>query len=406
MSAVVSVTRTPGATSVASSQPSPDYVLVVVTGEVNLREHVAAWDNLARHAAEPNAFYESWALLPALRQFAARQDLVFVLIYQPINAQRRQPLLCGFFPLRRRRLHSLMPVSVLEMWKHLFCYLCIPLLRQGHAPAVLDLFFDWLQEDARGATLWRQELVSGDGAFAKAFTEVCYRRCRPTFLIESYCRAAMEPRQDAISYVGESLAYRHYKDYKRKERLLGERGKFECRVLGPKDDVATWADQFLHLEAKGWKGKERTAMLADPAHTAYFRELVHGAFAQGKLHAMGLFLDDQPLAMKCNFLAGVGSFAFKIAYDESFSGYSPGMLMELINIEQLHQTRFANWMDSCAEAVHPMINRLWLERRVIVQQYVATGRAPGDLLVSLMPFGRWVKRLFRRPTKSAAHAKE
>ena len=53
-------------------------------------------------------------------------------------------------------------------------------------------------------------------------------------------------------------------------------------------------------------------------------------------------------------------------------------------------------MDSCAVADHPMINRLWTERRAVQSLTLATGRAPGDLLVSLMPLGRWLKRLFRR----------
>ena len=33
----------------------------------SLERHVAAWDELAANAAEPNPFYESYALLPAWR---------------------------------------------------------------------------------------------------------------------------------------------------------------------------------------------------------------------------------------------------------------------------------------------------------------------------------------------------
>ena len=43
-----------------------------------------------------------------------------------------------------------------------------------------------------------------------------------------------------------------------------------------------------------------------------------------------------------------------------------------------------------------MIDRLWTERRAVQTLLVATGRSPGDLAVSLMPLGRWLKRLFRR----------
>lgn len=385
----------------AGSEEKSCYTIAVVHDEVELKEHLAAWDNLARHAAEPNAFYESWALMPALKQFGAGEDLSFVLIYLPINAQRRQPLLCGFFPLKRHRLHTLVPAGVFELWRHLYCFLCTPLVRQGHATPVLEALFDWLKSDSRGASLLRLELVSGDGAFARALTEVCHRNRRPAHLVEGYCRALIEPRQDAVSYIGEALAYRHYKDYRRKERLLGERGKFERRILAPGEDVGVWTEQFLQLEARGWKGREGTAMVCRPADAAYFRDMVRGAFAAGRLMMLGLFLDGQPLAMKCNLLSGAGGFAFKIAFDESHAGMSPGMLLELANIEYLHQNRCAKWMDSCAEAEHPMINRLWLERRIIHNEYVATGRAPGDMLVSLMPVGRWLKRLVRPPARRA-----
>ena len=39
---------------------------------------------------------------------------------------------------------------------------------------------------------------------------------------------------------------------------------------------------------------------------------------------LGLFLDDRPIALKVNFVAGDGAFVFKTAYDEAFSRFSPG----------------------------------------------------------------------------------
>lgn len=375
----------------------PTYTTVVLRTVEELKAHVAAWDNLARHAAEPNAFYEAWALLPALQRFAKGEDLVFVLLYLPINAQRRQPLLCGFFPLARRRLHRLVPVTYLDLWQHDYCFLCTPLLRTGHGPEVVEAFFDFLRTHPLGAALWRLDLVSADGAFASALTNVCYRLQRPSFQVEAYCRARLETRADPLAYMIEALSNRRLKEFTRKERLLGERGTFERRVLGPGDDVAAWADQFLQLEAGGWKGRSGTAMANDPTHAAYFRELVAGAYAQGRLLMLGLFLDGRPVALKCNLLAGVGSFAFKIAFDEAFAFYSPGVILELANIQHLHDSGCARWMDSCAMPQHFMINRLWLERRAIVSRYVATGRAPGDLLVSAMPLGRWLKRTVRPP---------
>jgi hypothetical protein len=382
----------PSADTGADSEPR--YDIAVVRDEEGLKDHLVAWEDLAHNLAEPNAFYEPWALLPALRQFGKGLDLSFVLVYLPSNAHRPEPLLCGFFPLQRRRLHRFVPVAVLEPWQHLYCFLCTPLLRQGHATPALDTFFSWLSRDSFGAPLLRLNLVSGDGAFAKALTDVCYRRRRPMHLVESYCRAFIEPRADADSYIRAAHSGPNLKRYRRKKRVLGTQGRLEQRVLAPDDDAAAWAEMFLQLEAKGWKGREGTAMMCRPADAAYFRDMVQGASSAGKLTMLGLFLDGKPLALKCSLRSGTGSFAFKSAFDEDYATSSPGALLEFVNIELLHSSG-AKWMDSGSVAEHPVLNHFWMERRLILDQYVATGRAPGDLLVSVIPLGRWVKRLVR-----------
>lgn len=383
----------PSIETAARSEPAI-YEVVVVRGEKGLADHAAAWDDLAQNLAEPNAHYEPWALLPAIRQFGKGLDLRFVFVYLPSNASQPEPLLCGFFPLQHRRLLRHVPVSVLEPWQHLYCYLCTPLLREGHATPVLESFFDWLSLDSLGSPLLQLNLVSGDGAFVKALTDVCYRRRRPMHLVESYCRALIEPRTDAQSYMRAAVRGRNLKGYRRKERNLGTLGKLERRALVPGEDAAEWAEMFLQLEARGWKGRQGTAMLCRLADATYFREMVLGASAAGKLMMSGLFLDGKPLALQCNLRSGAGSFAFKIAFDEDYASSSPGTLLELANIELVH-TSGLRWMDSCAVPEHPVLSRLWMERRLIIHQFVATGRAPGDWIVSMMPLARWVKRLVR-----------
>lgn len=105
---------------------------------------------------------------------------------------------------------------------------------------------------------------------------------------------------------------------------------------------------------------------------------------------LSLAAGERIVAMKCNFLAQDGAFAFKIAYDEDYARFSPGTLLELENIRELHRRPGLSWMDSCAESDHFMANRLWLERRVIVSLLTTTGNAGGELLVSSMPLLRRV----------------
>lgn len=152
---------------------------------------------------------------------------------------------------------------------------------------------------------------------------------------------------------------------------------------------------FLRLEGKGWKGRQGTAIRCVPADAAFFCELVREAAAAGRLMMLGLFLDGEPLALQCNLRSGTGSFAFKAAYDEDYAEYSPGWLLELYNIDHLHRERIVEWMDSCATHDNA-INRIWKQRRLISNRWVSTGRAPGDLLVAVMPLVSWLRRRLHR----------
>ena len=288
-----------------STTVKPAYTLTAVRGIEALRAHVPAWDDLASHAAEPNPFYESWNLLPAAEQFAAGLDLRFLLVYQPRNAQRPEPVLCGFFPLVRRRLHALAPVAVLESWRHLYCFLTTPLTRTGHTAEVVGQAMDWM---AKEAGLWRMERAGRAGVFGQALTQECYRRHRPLFPIETYARALLV-RNDAgaEAYLHAAVPNRRRKDFRRKARLLASKGKVEYRVLRPDGDVTAWADEFLHLEASGWKGCEGTAMLNQAGGADYFRAVTRSAAGRGQLMMLGLYLNDRPMAMKCNFLSGAGA---------------------------------------------------------------------------------------------------
>ena len=107
---------------------------------------------------------------------------------------------------------------------------------------------------------------------------------------------------------------------------------------------------------------------------------------------LGLFLDGRPIALKCNFLSGPGGFTFKIAYDESLAKFSPGVLLELDNLEDVHRRPEIRWMDSCAMPGHFMIGRLWRERRTLQTLWISTSRWLGNPLLGAAPLLRAASR--------------
>jgi CelD/BcsL family acetyltransferase involved in cellulose biosynthesis len=373
------------------------FTVIPLQSAEDLRPHVDAWDDLAREALEPNVFYESWFLLPAVRAFGAGQRLLFALVFEHL-ANTETPRLAGFFPLVQGRGYKGLPVRLLAAWHHPYSVLGAPLVRPGSASDVLATFLDWAGQPAQGCGLVNLPLFPGQGPVYQALIEHCRQEARLSHVDEIHGRALFLPRGDAAAYRAQALSGHHNREFRRQERGLAKLGRLEYRLLEQEEEVATWTEDFLRLEASGWKGKTGTAFACREADRDFLRAILAAARARGRLVMLGLFLDGRPIALKCNLRAGDGAFAFKIAFDETLAKYSPGVLLELFNIDYLHRHAAIRWMDSCAIAGHPMIDRLWLDRRLIMDVALSTGRRPGDAVVSLVPALRWLKRKlsFRR----------
>src|SRR5437016_5856579 len=78
---------------------SGQFSFALVRSQEDLLGHVDAWDDLASNTVEPNVFFESWFLLPAVRAFGGGQKLLFVFVYQESAKKPGQQVLAGFFPL-------------------------------------------------------------------------------------------------------------------------------------------------------------------------------------------------------------------------------------------------------------------------------------------------------------------
>jgi len=368
--------------------PALDQV-VVVTEPSLLEPYVEEWEVLATNAVEPNPFYEPWMLIPALRCLAGGRDVRVVLIFEFIAGRRT---LCGVFPIERFVRYKGLPVTGFRLWQHLFCGLCTPLVRRDRTSQCLDRFIDWLTSSE--CSLMEFNFVAGDGPFLQLLANCFQKRGIQSLKSEAFVRACFRPRDDADAYLRAAVSQPHRKDLRRKTRRLAEIGHLEFETLESDGDLNRWIDEFLALEGRGWKG-DGGAFACNELDAQYFREIVVGAFEQGKLMMLALRLDKKAIAMKCNFMTPPGSFAFRIAFDESYSAYSPGVLLELENIRLLHADENVAWMDSCAIPDHQMIDRLWPDRRGIVSLLVPTGKRSGELVITGLPFMRMVSRKLR-----------
>jgi len=377
-------------------------LVVVIDDFTALEKYVPAWEDLAANAIEPNAFYEPWMLMSAMRSFGAGRRLQFALVLDNESARHDgAPLLCGFFPLEQQNhyqgLSRKLPFKTLRLWKHKYCYLCTPLVREGYGQQVIAAFFDWLDAGSHDCSLMEFRFIAGDGLFNGLLMEYFERHIKLHYISMYFLRAMFRPTIDADTYLCAALSAKHRKMIRRQERQLSEIGRLEYDALTPDDDVEVWIEEFLRLEASGWKGRENSAIASDESDQSYFRSIAKEAFRQGRLSMLALRLDGRPIAFKCDFHAGRGLFTFRIAFDENYARNSPGMLLEIENVRRLHARSQIDWVDSCNDSFNFMFNRLWLERRTILDVVVGAGKSWGDWMVAAIPLLKSLNRkLLRR----------
>ena len=97
-----------------------------------------------------------------------------------------------------------------------------------------------------------------------------------------------------------------------------------------------------------------------------------GAAKAGRLERLALRLDGKPIAMLANFNAPPALFSFKTSFDEDYASYSPGLLLQIENLDMLKREEI-HFADSCASEGHSMIERIWREKRSMSSRNIAIG---------------------------------
>ncbi len=280
----------------AADGRSPDFRFVLIEDAAALSGHVTAWDELAAFALEPNAFYESWMLLPALEAFGLGVPLQVVLVYA--DSSDGTPLLCGLFPLERMPPSRRLPVRHLRLWRHVHCYLGTPLLRASHARQTLLAFLDWLGSDPRGAAVMEWGLVAGDGPFYRVLARAVEATGKRSFVSQGFSRALLRPGSGAEAYLEKALQGKRRKELRRLERRLSEMGPLRYKQLDSPAEAGRWIEQFIELEAGGWKGRRASALGSTAANRRFFTRTAMEAARRGRLMMLALTVADRPVAMK------------------------------------------------------------------------------------------------------------
>ncbi len=324
-----------------------------------------SWSKLVASASEPNPFFESWYLLPSLRALDPQGKVSLLVLEQDGRW-------LGMMPIGREARYYRYPFPQLRNWVHANCFLGAPLVAAGHERAFWRALLAWADDNAGMALFLHLTQMPLNGPLHHGLNDVLAEQNRTAALVHCEERAVLQSDLSPDAYLEASMSGKKRKELRRQHTRLSEEGDL---IFERRDDAAgleLWIDQFLTLEAGGWKGKAGSALASAPETARLLRESLAGAGQLGKLERLTLTLDGRPIAMLANFLSAPGSFSYKTAFDESFSRFSPGVLIQRENLALLEREGI-EWCDSCAAADHPMIDHIWRERRSIGRVSIAIG---------------------------------
>ncbi len=351
-----------------------------LTGADACQTIVADWRDLADNASEPNPFYEPHMLLPAMTHLPGGSKVHVIAIHASPHSNR----LIGLVPVKITNTYLGLPVRSAQSWKHIHCFLATPLLRKGHEQDALRGIIAALR--ARHITVMRFAHSAADGAFAAALATILNTKNHAQAETRRFERAILQSTTSADDYITAAISRKKRKEYGRITRRLADEGSVTFEAVDVTDPAAVEgaALEFLALEQSGWKGRNGTAIAQRPAEQRFFLDACRVAAAHNTLNTLTLRVNNTAVASIINFTgtahrtapdAGAGLFSFKIAYDEGFARYSPGVLLELeLTARTLADPSLA-FADSCANPDHPMIDHLWRERRVMHDINIAVSPA-------------------------------
>jgi hypothetical protein len=316
-------------------------------------------DFLSNRAIEPNVFFTGRFLAPAMPRLDDRQ-VSFALMRDTGGNRCRMRFL---MPFSVEKPGFAVGPSIIRAWSNSFAPLGTPLVDAEDAAETLDNLFEGLTiRDLRLPPILVLPDLRLNGIFARLVKAVALSRNLPITMTNPFERPMLQSEEDAAVYLTSSVSSSHMREMRRQWRLLEDKGTVTYSVARQPRDVHMRFEQFLAMEAGGWKGKKRSALATDRYHTAFAREAVSNLAAIDAVRIHTIDFNGKAIAAIVVLMMGGEAYTWKTAYDEEFARYSPGkLLMGELTEWHLDDANIIR-SDSCAIPGHPIMSRFWKER--------------------------------------------
>ncbi|MET3908808.1 CelD/BcsL family acetyltransferase involved in cellulose biosynthesis [Bradyrhizobium sp. S3.3.6] len=351
------------------------------------------WRALAQRAVEPNGYYlPAWELAVSATA-RGRIGASALSVYGGSSTR-----LIGLMPM----------VSLWQAWKiplpalvsaHPYGTLCSPLIDRDAPIDAATRLLQRAREAGAHALILRD--VALDGAAMASLKEALGQACLKPRVLGSYVRASLDATQDGEALLYEALGAKKLKELRRQRHRLEAHGAISFDVARKPDEIRPALETFLQLEASGWKGERRTALIQDAGDATFIRRAVPALAETAQCEIVTLRAGATPVAAGIVLRHQDRAFFFKLGIDERFAKYSPGVQLTLNLTRHLCADPAIASADSTASADHPMINPIWRGRFAISDVLIPLRR--NDPMVALIHASLTARGFAREAARRALH---
>jgi hypothetical protein len=300
------------------------------------------WARLGSASLDGNTF-----LAPAFVQSLVRNLPDVTAPFLVAIEEEATQSLTGLCVLEEVRGSRLLPLSHLRIWQTDHGLTGGVLLKSDVAELTAEALFEWLTANGNrwnGLALSDLPVDSQTGKTLFAVASQAAHSWREDSRSRRACIRVEEIPDDVTTLYSKSRR----KSLRQNLRKLESHGEVQFRIH-TQDADGRLLDEFLRLEATGWKGESKTALGSDPNLTAFSHDWSAALAESGQLAICELSVDGHPIAMSLNPISGDTMFAFKIGWEASFASCSPGTLCEWFTLQSVKTQRpHIRFVDSCS----------------------------------------------------------
>lgn len=344
---------------------------VEVANAPRLAQMRMQWTDLLGRADVPNVLMDP-AMVQAAADIYPQSQSQALLVWKTLVGGQRQLVGLWAFSIGRPA-QSALPIQMLTIPPGPHRYLATPVIDRDCLDETLDAMLDALSADPKLPKIAALDAMSTESPTMEALARVLAARGSPPCVLEQFCRPKLASALDGKSYLEKALSSSSRKKLRQHRRRLAEKGTLSNAILSDPDDVARALEDFMHMEAAGWKGRQGTALLNDLGSAAFMRKSIVGMATRGCASIHALYLDGRPISMQIVVRAGSAAYTWKTTYDEQYRDFSPGMLLlEDYTVAFLADKSIA-YVDSCSHDDSGFMSA-WTERQAVADIWIDARR--------------------------------